>query len=188
MEPEEACAKMRRAGSPKQPQANSNSLGSVAHAGPSVKRVWLPIRDYGGYTPAERERVRALMDDFYQDFLAKVAEARGMTVEEVDQIAQGRVWTGEQALANGLVDELGGLDTALEILKKNAGISPDAQIDLVVYPRTKSLIEMVIDRLDQENVRTAFEAWRGQVLPWKQIERIFPSPIWARMPYAVEFE
>ena len=144
--------------------------------------------DYGGYTPVERERVRALMDDFYQDFLAKVADARMMTVEEVDQIAQGRVWTGEQALANGLVDELGGLDTALEILKKNAGISPDAQIDLVVYPRTKSLIEMVIERLDQENVSAAFDVWTGQVLPWKQIERIFPSPIWARMPYAVEFE
>jgi protease-4 len=144
--------------------------------------------DYGPYTPAERERVRALMDDFYQDFVAKVAEARMMTVEEVDQIAQGRVWTGEQAKDNGLVDELGGLDTALGILKKNAGISPDAQIELVEFPRRKSLIEMVVERLEEENVRAALEAWTGLTMPWKQIEQVFPSPVWARMPYAVEFD
>jgi len=144
--------------------------------------------DYGSYTPQERERVRALMDDFYQDFLAKVADARKMTVSEVDQIAQGRVWTGEQARGNGLVDELGGLDAALAILKKNAGIAPDAQVELVEYPRSKSLIELVLERLEEENIRAAYAAWTGQVLPWKQIERIFPSPVWARMPYAVEFE
>ena len=69
--------------------------------------------DYGPYTPAERERVRALMDDFYQDFVAKVADARKMSVEDVDKIAQGRVWTGEQAKERGLVDELGGLAPAL---------------------------------------------------------------------------
>jgi len=144
--------------------------------------------DYGPYTPAERERVQALMNDFYQDFVAKVADARKMTVEEVDQIAQGRVWTGEQALGNGLVDELGGLDAALAILKKNAGISPDAQVELVEYPRRKSLLEMVVERLEEENVRAAIEAWTNLTMPWKQIERIFPSPVWARMPYAVEFE
>jgi protease-4 len=144
--------------------------------------------DYGAYTPAERERVQFLMNDFYQDFVAKVAGARGMTPEAVDQIAQGRVWTGEQAKANGLVDELGGLDTALGILKEKAGIDPDAQVDLVEYPRRKSLIELVVERLEEESARAALETWTGVAMPWKQIERVFPSPIWARMPYAVEFE
>jgi len=144
--------------------------------------------DYGAYTPAERERVQFLMNDFYQDFVAKVADARGMTPEAVDQIAQGRVWTGEQAKANGLVDELGGLDTALGILKEKAGIDPDAQVDLVEYPRRKSLIELVVERLEEESARAALETWTGVAMPWKQIERVFPSPIWARMPYAVEFE
>ncbi len=144
--------------------------------------------DYGPYTPAERQRVRALMDDFYQDFLSKVAAARMMTVEEVDEIAQGRVWTGEQALGHGLVDELGGLDTALEILKEKAGISLETQVDLVVYPRSKSLVELLVERLEQQNVRVALEAWTGLAMPWKQIERVFPGPVWARMPYAVEFE
>jgi hypothetical protein len=86
------------------------------------------------------------------------------------------------------VDELGGLDAALMILKKNAGISPEAQVELVEYPRSKSLLEMVFERLEQQNVRAAFDVWRGQVFPWEHIERIFPSPVWARMPYAVEFE
>jgi len=144
--------------------------------------------DYGPYTPAERERVQFLMNDFYQDFVDKVADARGMTPEAVDQIAQGRVWTGEQAKDNGLVDELGGLDTALGILKERAGIDPDAKVDLIEYPRRKSLIEMVVERLEEENVRASIEAWTGLAVPWKQIERLFPSPIWARMPYAVEFE
>jgi protease-4 len=143
--------------------------------------------DYGSYTPAERERVRALMNDFYQDFISKVADARMKSVEEVDQIAQGRVWTGEQAHGNGLVDELGGLDAALRLLKEKAGISAEAQVELVEYPRAKSLIEMVLERLEQENVRAALDVWRGQVFPWEHIERVFPSPVWARMPYAVEF-
>ena len=144
--------------------------------------------DYSPYTPAERERVRALMNDFYQQFVAKVAEARKMTVEEVDQIAQGRVWTGEQAHGNGLVDELGGLETALQLLKKKAGIAPDAAIDLVEYPRRKSLLEMLVEQVQggEEDVSAAFAKWTGLAWP-KQIERFFPSPIWARMPYSFDF-
>lgn len=144
--------------------------------------------DYAPYTPAERERVRGLMDEFYQQFLGKVAEARKMTVEEVDQIAQGRVWTGEQALGHGLVDELGGLETALQLLKKKANIAADAQIDLVEYPRQKSLWEMLLERVQgtEEDAASAFAKWTGLVPP-RWIERLFPSPIWARMPYAFDF-
>ena len=47
---------------------------------------------------------------------------------------------------------------------------------------------MLVERLEEESVRAAFEAWTNLTMPWKQIERIFPSPVWARMPYAVEFE
>ena len=151
--------------------------------------------DYGPYNPEERQRVRALMQDFYQKFLAKVAEARKMSPEAVDRIAQGRVWTGEQARENGLVDEIGGLDTALGILKKKAGIPPDARVTLIEYPRRKSLFELLLSRArgDEESVSTALSVWVGVVSPWtpaspwKWMEQFFPSPVWARMPYAFDF-
>ena len=135
------------------------------------------------------------MNDFYQKFLAKVGDARKMSPEAVDRVAQGRVWTGEQARENGLVDELGGLDAALELLKKKAGIPSDARIELVEYPKRKSLLELLLSRArgGGENVTAALSVWAGrvapwgQVSPWKWIEQFFPRPIWARMPYALDF-
>ena len=145
--------------------------------------------DYGPYSPEERERVRALMDDFYKNFLAKVGEARKMPPEAVDRVAQGRVWTGEQARGNGLVDELGGLDTALRILKKKAGIRPDARIELVEYPKRKSLLELLLNRARQgdEESSLTLPQWAAGVLAWKRLERMFPNPFWARLPYAFDF-
>ena len=96
-------------------------LGSVedgAHA-----RMFSTTRDF---TEAEWERVNASLDQIYDDFTAKVAEGRDMSQGRVDELARGRVWTGADAHANGLVDELGGLDHALGIARKKAGIAADA--------------------------------------------------------------
>src|SRR5690606_3901770 len=64
-------------------------------------------------TPEELERIQVMVEDIYQDFLEKVAQGRNMSVEEVHEIAQGRVWSGEDALQIGLVDEMGGLGAAI---------------------------------------------------------------------------
>ncbi|MDE0041225.1 MAG: signal peptide peptidase SppA [Candidatus Poribacteria bacterium] len=98
--------------------------------------------DYGDYPPEERAIVRQQIAEIYDDFVKKVAEARDMTKEEVDRIARGRIWTGKQALDNGLVDELGGLDLALSVARKKAGLEK-REVELVRLPRENWLTRWV---------------------------------------------
>jgi protease-4 len=99
------------------------------------------------FTDSERQKLRAQMRDFYDGFVQKVATSRKMTVERVDQLAQGRVWTGAQAQQNGLVDALGGLDRAIGLAKERAGISPETDVEVVSYPERKSLAELLVEQL-----------------------------------------
>jgi protease-4 len=86
------------------------------------------------FTDEQHAHVEAEADLFYTDFVERVAQGRKMTVEAVDAIARGRVWTGADALERGLVDELGGLRTAITRAKVLAGLEPDAEVRLVGYP------------------------------------------------------
>lgn len=95
------------------------------------------------FTPDERDKVQEQMQAFYDQFVEKVAASRTSTPEQIDAVAQGRVWTGRQARDVGLVDELGGLDRALVIAKERAGLEGDAPVNIVVYPPRKSLFEVL---------------------------------------------
>ncbi len=106
--------------------------------------------DYGGFTPTERERVEKMMKTVYKDFVSKAAEGRGKTYDEIDEIAQGRVWTGKQAKALGLVDEFGGLDTALSIAKEQAGFTDDDDVNLIVLPKQKPFLEEFLERMVED--------------------------------------
>ncbi len=79
------------------------------------------------FGPDERGAVRAQMAQGYARFKARVAEGRGMTDDQVEAIARGQVWTGSQALAHGLVDELGGIEAALDKARDLAGLPPDRE-------------------------------------------------------------
>lgn len=70
-----------------------------------------------------------------------------MSAEEVDAVAQGRVWSGAAAAERGLVDEVGGLGTALAAAKEAAGLDPDAPVDLHVYPQQETLLDRLRDAL-----------------------------------------
>jgi protease IV len=94
------------------------------------------------FTDEQHAHVEAEADLFYTDFIERVAKGRKMTVEAVDAIARGRVWTGADALERGLVDELGGLRTAVTRAKVLAGLEPDADVRVVSYPGS-SLIDML---------------------------------------------
>ena len=97
------------------------------------------------FTPEERARVGAFLQDFYGNFLDKVAASRHSTREQIDRIAQGRVWTGAQAREHGLVDMLGGLDTAISIAKQRAKIPADEDVELVSYPPRRSVYEALTE-------------------------------------------
>jgi len=88
------------------------------------------------------------VDNIYQLFLKRVADGRGMKVEEVHKIARGRVWTGEDALENGLVDEIGGLNEAITYTKKKIG---SKRGELIYYPKVKeNKLESFIEMIEEE--------------------------------------
>jgi protease-4 len=86
------------------------------------------------FTPEQQAQVEAEADLFYTDFVERVAEGRKMSTDAVHAVAQGRVWTGADALERGLVDELGGLRTALRRAKILAGLDEDTEVRIVSYP------------------------------------------------------
>jgi protease-4 len=124
--------------------------------------------DYAPLAPDERKLLRDGVEDSYRDFVSKVAGARRRAFNDIEPLAQGRVWLGSQAKARGLVDELGGLDTAIELVKKKAHIPAGEKVSLVMYPPRRSLLDIVLHRpqddmleskLEQAFGRMPFHAW-----------------------------
>jgi protease-4 len=107
-------------------------LGSVADG--DHARMFSATKDF---SDSEWERINASLDKIYDDFTAKVAEGRDLSRERVHELARGRVWTGADARDRGLVDELGGIDMALDLARKKAGLPADAPVRS--YPHTSPL-------------------------------------------------
>jgi len=124
--------------------------------------------DYASLAPDERKLLRDGVEESYRDFVGKVADARRRGFDEIEPLAQGRVWLGSQAKARGLVDELGGFDTAIELVKKKAHIPAGERVSLVMYPARRSLLDMVMRRPQEDMLesklaqafgRMPFHAW-----------------------------
>jgi protease IV len=103
------------------------------------------------YTPAEWQRFQAWLDRVYVDFTSKVADGRKLPKEKVLEIAKGRIWSGEDAKGLGLVDELGGFDTALNLAKKAANIGEKEDVKIVLFPHPKTLLESIVQRGGADN-------------------------------------
>ncbi|MEQ8559210.1 MAG: signal peptide peptidase SppA [Henriciella sp.] len=87
------------------------------------------------FTEQQREMLHAWLERGYNRFVGLVAEGRGMTFDEVNEVARGRVWSGEDALDVGLVDQLGGLMDAIDKARDLAGIEADQQTRYIFYPK-----------------------------------------------------
>ncbi|MFP5378577.1 MAG: signal peptide peptidase SppA, partial [Vicinamibacteria bacterium] len=98
------------------------------------------------FTAEERQKLLASMQVFYDQFVEKAADARQTTPERVAAVAQGRVWTGRQAREAGLVDQLGGVYTAIAVAKQRARIPEDDEVSLVVFPPPKSVLEVLTEQ------------------------------------------
>lgn len=114
-----------------------DALSRGANAG-----LW---RDPTPFSPEDRAEVAAQMDQVYRAFLSHVAEGREMTVEEVDRIARGRIWLGSDALRVGLVDELGGLDRAVELAAEAADLEDPESVRLVYRPEPLGWLELFLE-------------------------------------------
>ena len=105
-----------------------------------------PVRPF---TESERAKVQEQLRAFYTQFVQKVAESRGMSPDKVDSVAQGRVWTGRQAKEIGLVDELGGFETAVKVAKRRAKIAEGTEVELVTYPSYRGFFDLLTQQLGQ---------------------------------------
>ncbi len=100
-----------------------------------------------GFSPSEHARLTAVIDNIYDGFKQRVAEGRKLSATQVEAVAKGRVWSGEDAKAHGLVDVLGGFDTALDLAKKAAGIAANEDVTLKLYPPPERGIRAIIASL-----------------------------------------
>jgi len=98
------------------------------------------------FTPAQQAYMEKSIQDIYSQFTKGVSEGRGMPVKAVEAIAQGRVWSGTQAKTLGLVDELGGLDQAIEVAKDLAKIPASERVNLVRLPKEENFFEWLVKR------------------------------------------
>jgi protease-4 len=136
------------------------------------------------WSDEDRAKIRALNESFYETFVSKAAEGRGRTPEEIHAVAQGRVWTGQQALENGLVDVLGGLDTAVAAARERAGIAPGEAVRLVVLPERKGFLETLLERRQEELATRVLGPEARALLEW--VQRLGGRGPLARLPYELE--
>jgi protease-4 len=114
------------------------------------------------FTPAQRAWIEKSIHETYDQFVKGVAQGRGMTVDAVDKISKGRVWTGAQAKNLGLVDELGGLDTAIRLAKQLAHIPASERVNIVRFPEEKSFLQQLFEReREMTSGQAAIEAEAG---------------------------
>jgi protease-4 len=139
----------------------------------------LPDRDL---TEPERAKMEYSIKTMYKEFIDKVAGGRNRSPDQIEAIAQGRVWSGYDGLKNGLVDVLGGLETAIDIAKEKAGISPAQEVTILELPK-KGLIDFSqfvprfigLELKERDPVLTHLQfilAHNGQPMPILPIEDI----------------
>lgn len=115
--------------------------------------------DFKKLSPEGRAKLRESLQFIYDGFVGKVAEGRRRKAAEVEPLAQGRVWIGTHARTNGLVDELGGLDKAIEVVKRKASLGDGEAVRLVVYPQRRSILDELLRPAPSEEAGgTASEA------------------------------
>lgn len=134
-------------------------------------------------TDGEKMIFQEFVDEIYEVFTTKAAEGRGMDIEDLKKVAQGRVWSGEQAAELGLIDILGNYDDAIQIAADAAGLGDDYRVN--IYPKPKNVFEQIMTELSGDFENSYLEAKFGELYPYinrvKDIQRY--KGVQARLPY-----
>ncbi len=138
-------------------------------------------------TPAETTYMQATVENVYKRFISIVAEGRGMTTQEVESLAQGRVWTGAEAVRNGLVDEIGNIEDALKYAVLSIdGASSLGDVQVVEYPKPLTTLELLLESFGGSTPEvfagTPFEGIETTFRNWSVSES---GKTYARMPYEI---
>jgi protease-4 len=148
--------------------ARPNVRGLLARFGVNTETIsagkFAPLDDLTTpLSPEGRGKLVAEMRHVYDIFLQRVASGRGLSTTRVDELAQGRVWTGLQAKERGLVDELGGFRTAVQAAKAAAGVEAKQEVELVYYPRREGVLGQLSDLLGARASAALPPTWRKVV-------------------------
>jgi len=179
-----------------QPQTLTGSIGVIAgkfsfeglmkKLGINIEKVVIgkeadAFTIYREFTPEERKILKDQIKDIYEQFLQRVASARNISTEEANRLGRGRVWTGNQAKNLNLIDDLGGLDLAIDSAKQLAGISPKEEVELVVWPKKRSFLDILMGRKAEI---TSFLAENELIAHLVHLIKSFSRPAtWALTPF-----
>jgi protease-4 len=134
------------------------------------------------FTPAQQAYIERSMHETYEAFIKGVAEGRKMSVDAVDKIGKGRVWSGAQAKDLGLVDELGGSDTAIDVAKQLAHIPAGNSVRIVRLPEEKTFFQQLFERQkEQMRESESIEATLQHIMGLLE-------PVQARLPYELHIK
>ena len=141
-------------------------------------------------TEQEKRVIQGYVDEFYEGFVARVSEGRKLTPEQVDHIGGGRVWTGVDAKARGLVDELGGLEDAVKAAAELAGLANYTEVEL---PKQKDLFQQIMEDLNGQARTWVATEWLGEDVQlleqYKRVREVRQQVgIQARMPFDLVIE
>lgn len=134
-------------------------------------------------TPQEKRIVQRDVEAGYKAFITKAAAGREMDVEKLKKVASGRVWTGAQAKANGLVDVLGDFEQAIKIAAEAAGVSDDYKVRY--YPKQQNVFEQLVKKFEGKNEAIWMQKELGELYPYlKSLHTVKEmAGLQARMPY-----
>jgi protease-4 len=142
--------------------------------------------DYTALSEGEKKKLHEGILSTYKSFVTKVAKARKKRFEQIDPIAQGRVWMGAQAEEKGLVDRLGGLDSAIELIRTRAKLPAQARVNLIAYPPRMGLLDALFnaspETLSQVDRARELKQMFGDSLPSPAVLR---GGILTLMPYHI---
>src|ERR1041384_1256442 len=122
------------------------------------------FRESEKFSDTERAKFEEFLKNTYQDFITKVGKGRAKDPSYIDSIGQGRVWTGRQGKENGLVDEYGGMEKAIEVAKQLAKIPSDKGVQRVIMPKPPTLLEQLLGTADEASDTSAEAKERTAVL------------------------
>ena len=137
----------------------------------------------------ELDYMQASVENIYDKFTALVSEGRGMTVSRVDEIAQGRVWTGADALGIGLVDEIGTIEDAINYAALSIdGVTGVKDVQVVGYPKPMSSMEMLLESITGESNIFAGTPFEDIAEAFQEFGKQDIGKAYARMPYVITVE
>jgi protease-4 len=157
-------------------QSDRLSRGKLAE----MDSAFVPLSD------AARQKLHEAIQTTYKLFVSKVATARKKAYDQIEPIAQGRVWMGAQARQNGLVDQLGGLDQAVTMIRQKAHLSPGGETNLVLYPPRKSLLELLTNTSPEALQDAAAESKLRSMLPALPGRALLHGGMLRILPYRIE--